>query len=77
MEGVFDKQATQMLFDSENVSQGPGMYRLEKAQKENKPAFPWQEGVNFDFRVFCCENTFHECLFHAKYVNFIVFYKIK
>ena len=57
MEGVFDKQATQMLFDSEKVSRGPGMYRLEKAQKENKPAFPWQEGVNFDFSSTFLENN--------------------
>ena len=55
--GVFDKQATQMLFDSENVSQGPGMYRLERAQKENKPAFPWQEGVNFNFSSTFLENN--------------------
>ena len=57
MEGVFDKQATQMLFDSEKVSLGPGMYRLEKAQKENKTAFPWQEGVNFNFSSTFLENN--------------------
>ena len=41
MEGIFDKSKDQLLFDSERRSVGPGMYRLEEAQKSNKIALPW------------------------------------
>ena len=33
MEGIFDKSKDQLLFDSERRSVGPGIYRLEEAQK--------------------------------------------
>ena len=41
MEGIFDKNKDQSLFDSERRSVGPGLYSLEEAQKNNKIALPW------------------------------------
>ena len=41
MEGIFDKNRDQLLFESEARSVGPGLYRLEQAQKDNKIALPW------------------------------------
>ena len=41
MEGIFDKNKEQLLFDSESRSVGPGLYRLEEAQKNNTIALPW------------------------------------
>jgi len=57
MEGIFEKQGQQMLFDSENTSIGPGLYRLEQAQKDNKTAYPWQPAVNFNLSSTFLENN--------------------
>ena len=41
MEGIFDKNKDQLLFDSEMRAVGPGLYRLNEAQKKNTIALPW------------------------------------
>ena len=41
MEGIFDEKNKHMLLASEQYSIGPGLYRLEDAQKNNKIALPW------------------------------------
>ena len=41
MEGIFDKKKDQLLLDSEARAMGPGLYRLNEAQKNNTIALPW------------------------------------
>ena len=36
MEGIFDKNKDQLLFDSEMRAVGPGLYRLNEAQKKKQ-----------------------------------------
>ena len=58
MEGIFDKNKDQLLFDSEKRSIGPGLYRLEEAQKNNKIALPWDNLTsNIDLSSTYLENN--------------------
>tara|TARA_B100001094_G_scaffold269468_1_gene273689 strand:- start:258 stop:758 length:501 start_codon:yes stop_codon:yes gene_type:complete len=58
MEGTFDKNRDQLLFDSERRSVGPGLYRLEEAQKNNKIALPWDNLTsNIDLSSTFLENN--------------------
>ena len=41
MEGIFDKKKDQLLLDSEARAMGPGLYRLNEAQKNNTIALPF------------------------------------
>ena len=57
MEGIFDKNKEQLLFDSESRSVGPGLYRLEEAQKNNTIALPWDNLTsNINLRSTFLEN---------------------
>ena len=58
MEGIFDKNKDQLLFESEKRSIGPGLYRLEEAQKNNKIALPWDNLTsNIDLSSTYLENN--------------------
>ena len=41
MEAKFEANKDQLLFDSESRAIGPGLYRLNEAQKNNTIALPW------------------------------------
>ena len=46
MEG-YEKLQQTLLYEKEGLSVGPGLYRLDKAQRNSTIAYPWAPTVEF------------------------------
>ena len=56
MEG-YEKLQESLLYEKEGLSVGPGLYRLDKAQRNNTVAYPWAPTVRIqNFGALLTEN---------------------
>tara|TARA_A100001015_G_C14860946_1_gene660336 strand:- start:92 stop:589 length:498 start_codon:yes stop_codon:yes gene_type:complete len=57
MEGYLKDMDTQLLYQSEGASLGPGLYSLDTAQKKNTVSYPWAPDTNINLSRTFLENN--------------------